>query len=671
MQLIDWLIVVLYLVVTLWLGIAIGNNNTPRWLKRFISPKSSTESEVNENKSAKYEDKSAKYLVADRKLTWWLAGTSMAATTFSIDTPLYVCGIVATRGIAGNWEWWSFGISHIILIYLFSRSWRRSEVTTDAELTKLRYGGKTADILRGTKAFLFAVPINCIGIGYAMLAMVKVIDALQLWQSLGVDPAENLKIWSVVGVSVFVLIYCGISGLMGVVITDFFQFFLALFGAFIVAIIAVNHVGGIQPLLTQVQSATSIDVLSFVPLTKGEGLMFEWSDIAGITASTFSAYLFVQWWSFRRSDGGGEFVQRLLGCKDEAEAEKAAWFFNLMQYIVRTWPWILVALVAIILYPDLSDPELGYPKLMLDFLPPAILGLVVASLIAAFMSTVSTSINWGASYIANDLYVPLAYPPSVLTMKRRSTELSQIKKFRPLNPTEEQEERELQASLEPINSKVVKVAQIASIIVTAFGALAAFYAKDITVMYRLVIAIGTGPGLVLILRWFWWRINAAAELAAMVGGFLVGLITMVVPQINELLPDFGIRLMVISLITSVFWITAMLLTPPEDETVLKAFYDKVKPSGFWQFTDDLTLNPAQNLPQDILRTIAATLILFGGMFSIGGFLLLQSFTGWISLIIMVIGGFWLRKINGNRWFRKDSPALNSEFEVLLEMQERE
>jgi len=208
MHLVDWLIILLYFLLTMGLGLYLSR----RAAKSLVD-----------------------FFVSGRSLPWWLAGTSMAATTFSIDTPLYICGVVASRGIVGNWEWWSFGISHIILIYIFSRLWRRSEIVTDAELTEIRYGGKMAAVLRATKAFLFAVPINCIGIGYAMLAMVKVVTALELTQSLGLDLGDNQKIWIVVGVSIFVLIYCGFSGLWGVVTTDFFQFFLAMFGAIAVS----------------------------------------------------------------------------------------------------------------------------------------------------------------------------------------------------------------------------------------------------------------------------------------------------------------------------------------------------------------------------------------------------------------------------------------------------
>ena len=580
MRPIDWLIVLLYLIFTMVLGLYLSRKASGSMVDFFVS---------------------------GRSLPWWLAGTSMAATTFSIDTPLYIAGVVGNRGIAGNWEWWSFGIAHLVMIYIFARLWRRSEIVTDAQLTEMRYGGDLAAILRGTKAFLFAVPINCIGIGYAILAMVKVVDALQLWQSLGIQPGENLKILSVVGVSIFVLIYSGFAGLWGVVITDFFQFFFALLGAIIVAVVAINHVGGIHVLIPEVQQATQLDVLSFLPFQVGsKGI--NWSETAGISASTFFAYIFIQWWAFRRSDGGGEFVQRLAASKDEAEAEKAAWFFNILHYIIRTWPWVLVALVAIVVYPDLSDRELGYPKLMLEFLPPVMLGLVVASLIAAFMSTVSTSINWGASYLTNDLYLRF--------INRDASE-----------------------------AELVLAGRIASVIVTVIGAIAAFLAEDVATVFRLVIAIGTGPGLVLILRWFWWRINAAAELTAMVGGFIIGLSTSVVPILK--IEDFGLRLLVTTGITGVLWIAAMFLTPPESDATLDEFYRRVRPASLgWKRQQERTgLASEQDLAKDMQRIIASILIMFGAMLAIGGFLLLRSLTGWVCLITAVIGWMWLRQIN--------------------------
>lgn len=579
---IDWAIVVAYLAFSLWLGLYLARKASGSVVDFFVS---------------------------GRSLPWWLAGTSMAATTFSIDTPLYIAGVVGNRGIAGNWEWWSFGIAHVVMIYVFARLWRRSEIITDAELTELRYGGPTAAWLRGIKAFLFAVPINCIGIGYAMLAMTKVIDALQIWPSLGLEPGNNLKLLSVIGISVLVLAYAGFSGLWGVVATDFFQFFLALLGAVIVAVAAVVNLGGMEQLIEQVQAVGGTDILAFVPLERSpEGGWYRWSETAGISVSTFLAYVTLQWWAFRRSDGGGEFIQRLAASKDEAEAEKAAWFFNILNYVVRTWPWVIVALAAVVIYPNLEDRELGYPMLMLDFLPPALLGLVVASLIAAFMSTVSTLINWGASYLTNDLY------------------------GRFLRPDASQAE-------------LVLSGRIASVGVTALGAVAAFYSQDVATVFRLVIAIGTGPGVVLILRWFWWRINAAAELAAMVAGFLVGLSTTVVPLLT--IDDFGLRLIVTTLITLVIWVVAMVLTPPESDDVLDAFYTKVRPGGpGWAKQQQRTgLRPAQALSHDLLKALAALLLLLGAMLGVGGFLLYQPLTGWVWLIVAVGGGWWLRHLS--------------------------
>lgn len=595
MQLVDWLIVVIYLIASMVFGIYLARKASGSMLDFFVS---------------------------GRSLPWWLAGTSMAATTFSIDTPLYIAGVVGKRGIAGNWEWWSFGIAHVVMIYIFARLWRRSEVMTDAELIEIRYGGTTAAVLRGVKAFLFAVPINCIGIGYAMLAMVKATDALELWQSVGITPGEEGKLWGVIGVSVLVLVYAGFSGLWGVVATDFFQFFLALLGAIVVAIAAVSNVGGMGNLVSQLQAQTSQDVLSFVPITFESGGA-HWSELAGITASTFCAYVFLQWWSFRRSDGGGEFIQRLIASKDEAEAEKAAWFFNILNYVVRTWPWIIVALVALLVYPNLEDPELGYPKLMLDFLPPVMLGLVVASLLAAFMSTVSTLINWGASYLTHDLYHRFMRPQAT-------------------------------------QAELVFAGRMASILVTVLGAIAAWFSKDVTTVFRLVIAIGTGPGLVLILRWFWWRINAAAELSSMVTGFVIGLFTSVVPVLK--IEDFGQRLLVTSAITTLVWVTVMLLTPPESDETLDAFYQRVRPGGPGWLRQRVRTGvlPAQDLTLDLLKVIASLLLLFGLMFTVGGFLLLQSTTGWIALAVAVGGGFWLRQLSKRRIAPMARPGLGDE-----------
>jgi Na+/proline symporter len=524
------------------------------------------------------------FFIGGRALPWWLAGTSMAATTFSIDTPLYVAGVVGTRGIAGNWEWWSFGLSHLVLLYVFARLWRRAEVVTDNELSELRYGGRPAALLRAVKGFLFAVVLAPISLALAMLAMVKVVDALGVLPALGIAAGPDARLWIVIGVSALVLVYAGLAGLWGVVVTDFFQFVLGMVGAVAVAWVAVTHIGGLGSLVERAGAVEGVDLLAFTPLSWEGGLRVAWSVGAGISASTFLAYVGLQWWAFRRSDGGGEFVQRLASVPTEADAERAAWLFNLLHYVVRTWPWILVALAAVVLYPELEDRELGYPRLMLDFLAPGVLGLVVASLVAAFMSTVSTTINWSASYITSDLYARFLRPAAS-------------------------------------SAELVLAGRAASVLVTVLGAVAAFHSETVTGLFRLIIAVGTGPGLVLILRWFWWRINAWTELAAMVAGFLVGLGTSVIPLIQ--IEDFGLRLMVTSLITLAVWLPVMLLTPSESLERLDSFYRRVRPGGpGWRLQRARTgLEPPRRLGRDVLRAVAGLGVLFGSMFGVGALLL--------------------------------------------------
>ncbi|MFQ5890366.1 MAG: sodium:solute symporter family protein [Gemmatimonadota bacterium] len=562
MRPIDWWIISLYLAGTLGVGL---------WLARRAS------------------GSLVDFFVSGRSLPWWLAGTSMAATTFSVDTPLYVTGLVARRGIAGNWEWWAFALSHVLLIYVFSRLWRRAEVVTDVELTELRYGGRPAALLRGSRAFLFAVPINCIAIGYVMLAMRKVIEALGLFGDLPAALPGDVRLWIVVGLSVFVLLYAGISGLWGVVATDFFQFVLALTGALLVAGFAVADIGGIAELKRQLVAAGRGHVLHFVPRPGTPDLPM----------GTFLAYLGIQWWAFRRSDGGGEFVQRMSACRDEGEAERAAWLFNLLHYVVRVWPWILAALAALVIFPGLADPELGYPLLMLEYLPAGLLGLVVASFLAAFMSTVSTQINWGASYLVNDLYARFVAPGAA-------------------------------------PARLVALGRVGSVVIVALAGVAAFYANDIGTVFRFMIAIGTGPGAVLILRWFWWRVNAWTELASMLGGFAIALLSYL-PAWGGM--GFGLRLAVTAGGTALIWVPVMILTRPEDDEVLEAFYRRVRPGGpgWARIRRRLGIAPVTGLRRDMTRTVWAVLLLFGGLFAVGGATLLEWRGAVLALAVGLVG----------------------------------
>ena len=575
---IDWIILIVYLAATLALGL---------WLAR-------------RNRG---EDD---YFVAGRRLSGWLAGASMAATTFSIDTPLYVAGIVGTRGLAANWEWWGFGLAHVAMAVVFAPLWRRSGVLTDAAFTELRYGGPAAAWLRGIKAFLLALPVNCIGIGYAFLAMRKVVEALGIVSNQPVAAAggisDTLLLLSIV--AALVLAYTVAGGLWAVVITDFVQLMLALLGAGAVAWAAVHAAGGMGSLLDQLDAMGRPELLSIVPWRWGsQG--FDWIGGAGISVSTFLAYLTVQWWSFRRSDGGGEFIQRMLATKDEQQARLAGWVFLVVNYLVRSWLWVLVALAALVLLPDQSDWEMSYPALAVQLLPPVVLGLVVVSLVAAFMSTVSTSVNWGASYLTHDLYQRFLRP----------------------NATQ----REL-----------LLVGQLMSVMLLVLGVGTALISDSIGTVFRLVIAIGTGPGVVLVLRWFWWRINAAAELAAMLCGFVVGLTTSVVPLFQ--ISDYGQRLMLTTLLTAVVWIMVMLLTPPESPAVLERFVLKVRPPGpgWSRWRRGLEMTASESLSDLIARFLFSSGLLFGALLGSGAFLLHQQLLGWFGLVLAVVSLVLLR-----------------------------
>lgn len=587
MSALDWVVIGLYLAAALGLGLYMGRRGSKNMVEFFVS---------------------------GRELPWWLAGTGMAAAAFSIDTPLYVTGVVARQGVAGNWQWWSFAIAHVLMVFVFARLWRRAEVITDAELTEIRYGGRPAAILRGLRAFIFAVPVNVIGLGYAMLAAKKVFVALGLAGSLPAGLGGDPELAAVIIVTVLTLAYAGVAGLWGVVTADFFQFFLALFGAILVAIMATVNVGGLAALRDQLVARGLGDRMAFFPI----------GEASELAVTTFLAYIGIQWWAFRRSDGGGEFVQRLSAARDEKAAERAAGLFNLLHYVIRTWPWVIVGLVALVIYPEAlapgGDPEIAYPRLMLQFLPAGLLGLVVASLIAAFMSVASVHINWGASYITNDMYKRFAHP--------------------------EASQREL-----------VWVGRIASLVLAVLAAWVAFNAESIGTIFTFIIAIGTGPGAVLILRWFWWRINAWAEIASMVAGLLIALL-LYVPTIHwenapmaalagyispiASLGNAGV-LTITALGTAVIWILVMLLTAPESDVVLDRFYARTRPGGpGWKRQRERTgLAPLQDLGADILSTLWGVLLLFGVMFAIGGVLLLRWADAAVAAAVALVSGLLL------------------------------
>ena len=577
MTAIDWILLGSYLVLTLVLGI---------WLSR---------------RNRGEED----YFLAGRRLNGWLAGASMAATTFSIDTPLYVAGLIGSRGLAGNWEWWSFGLAHVAMAVVFAPLWRRTGVLTDAAFTELRYGGPAAAWLRGIKAFLLALPVNCIGIGYAFLALRKVVEALGLVSGQHIWGGITDTVGLLALVAVLVLAYTVAGGLWAVVVTDLVQLVLALVGALAVAVAALHAAGGMDALLDQLEGLGRPELLSLVPWSwDGDG--FRWLYGSGISVPMFLSYVAVQWWSFRRSDGGGEFIQRMLATRDEQQARLAGWVFLVVNYLIRSWLWVVVALAALVLLPEQSDWELSYPALAVSLLPPVALGLVVVSLVAAFMSTVSTSVNWGASYLTHDLYQRFVRPQAA--------------------------EREL-----------LLVGQLTSILLLVLGVITALISDSIGAVFRLVIAIGSGPGVVLVLRWFWWRVNAAAELAAMLCGFAVGLVTSVLPLVR--IEDYGLRLMVITAVSALVWLTVMWRTPPESDAVLERFVRQVRPPGpGWALLRRrYQVTPLESFAAMSRRFGLACAVLFGGLIGIGGFLLHQQFSGWMGIAVLCVAALLLRR----------------------------
>lgn len=542
MRALDWLVVAVYLAGTLVLGV---------WLARRGSRSL------------------AEFFVGGRAIPWWLAGASMAATTFNVDTPLYVTGVVARRGIAGNWEWWSFAFTHVLMAVVLARLWRRATIMTDIELIELRYGGRPAAVLRGTRALLFAIPINCLGIGYGMLAMRKVLVSLGVLESLPLpgDP----QLWAVAAIVLLVLVYAAAAGLWGVVATDFLQLALALLGAVLVAGYALHEVGGLGALRERLVQAGHGDALRLIPRPGDLALPF----------STFLAYIGIQWWAYRGADGGGMFVQRLSSVRDERAAERAAGLFNVINYVVRTWPWVVVALAAMVVLPHLADPETAYPLMMLHYLPVGVLGLVLASLIAAFMSAVSTQINWGASYIVRDVY----------------------QRF---------------VSHEATERRLVLVGRAATILIAVLSAAGSLAMQDVGKIFRFIILVGNGSGTVLLLRWFWWRVNAWAEWAALLAAPLIALLATFVPGLQQW--SFGAKLVLTAFGTLAIWLPVMLVTAAEPRAVLDAFYTRARPGGpGWRAVRErVGLEPSSALGRDFAEAGAMLMMVLGGMLAIGG-----------------------------------------------------
>lgn len=470
------------------------------------------------------------YFASGRSLPWWLAGTSMVATTFAADTPLAVAGLVAKYGVAGNWLWWNGAISGILTVFFFARLWRRAGVLTDVEFAELRYGGRPAAALRGFRALYLALPVNLIIMGWVTRAMVTILHV-----TLAVEP------W-VGAIALFGLTaaYSVLSGLWGVIVTDAFQFAVAMAGTIVLAVLAVGAVGGLDALGSGAAAHFGSHGAAFGVLPPaGE---------AWLPLSTLLVFLGVQWWAAwypgAEPGGGGYVAQRILSAKDERHGLLATLWFNLAHYALRPWPWILVGFVSVLRYPGLANPEEGYVRVMVDVLPSPLKGLLLAAFAAAYMSTISTHLNWGASYLVNDVYLrflrPGASPRAQVRASRAAT-----------------------AALMAL-----------SLVVMAF-------LTSVEQGWKLLLGLGAGTGLVLILRWYWWRINAWSEISAMVAS----LVTSIALQLKHVRvddtarPDYAVAMLVTVGVTTVVWLAVTFLTPPESPATLERFYRRVRPGG--------------------------------------------------------------------------------------------
>ncbi len=541
------------------------------------------------------------FFLSGRNVPWWLAGTSMVATTFAADTPLAVTGMVARGGVAGNWLWWSFVASGMLTVFFYARLWRRCGVMTDIEFTEIRYAGKPAAFLRGFRALYLGLPINCIILGWVNLAMVKILMLV-----LGVTRIEALII--VLGLIAGTSLISTMSGLWGVLVTDLFQFFVKMAMVTVLAVFAVQAVGGLDAMKTKLlalDQARGIatgghgSVLSFIP-----DLNSAWMPMI-----TFGVYISVNWWATwypgAEPGGGGYVAQRMFCAKDERHSLLATLWFNIAHFALRPWPWILVALASLILFPGLEDPETGYVRVMIAYLPASLRGLMVAAFAAAYMSTIATQLNWGASYIVNDFY-------------RRF-----VKK---------------QAD----DRHYVHVSQWTTVLITILSAVITFYMTSIGGAWKLLLVTGAGTGLVLLLRWFWWRINAWSEISAMISAFVVSLSLQLGWGLDSDKPvDFAYIMLITVAITTVVWLAVTFLTKPESKDILVSFYLRARP-GATGWGPIARMAPEVVVTQtglyDLLDWISGCVLIYGVLFGIGKLLLGSPTTGMLLLAAGAAGG---------------------------------
>jgi len=556
------------------------------------------------------------FFLGGRNLPWYIAGVSMVATTFAADTPLAVTELVFNHGISGNWLWWNMLAGGLLTTFFFAHLWRRAGVLTEVELIELRYAGAPAAFLRGLKAVYLGAFMNCIIIGFVNLALITLLEG---FFNLGTISFLSFQIPLTYVITallmLLVAIYAALSGLLGVAITDFLQFILAMTGSIVLAIIVINseEIGGISNLKSNLPDWS----LQFFPtisnVTDGSAL--------AIGAGSFFAMVVVQWWASwypgSEPGGGGYVAQRMMSAKTEKDAVYASLLFQMAHYCLRPWPWVIVALCCIVLYPELADnnPRMGYVLAMKDFLPSGLKGLMLAAFFAAYMSTISTQLNWGASNLVNDFY------------------------HRFVNKT---------AS----DKQLVKASRIATLLLMLLGLFATTQMNSISGAWSFIIECGAGLGLVLIVRWLWWRINVWSEISATLIPFVAyGLAKLVFVKFDPawgkgLLEDPRTFFFTVGT-TTVGWVVITMFTKPEPTAHLQKFYDRVRPSGLWKpFEND---ENKQNLLYTTISWLSTIIMTYSILFATGKLIFMewQGFTIWLGLAIFgfVILRLCLKKSN--------------------------
>ena len=573
----DWLAITGYLVITVLMGL-------------YFRRRSGSSME--------------EYFVSGRSVPWWLAGTSMVATTFSADTPLLVTGLVYQQGIAGNWLWWSFLLSGMMTVFLFARLWRRSGLLTDVQFAEMRYSGKPAAFLRGFRAIYIGLLMNCLILGWVTKAMVSIVGVV-----MGVNEHTALAICIFVIIP-FTGLYVAIGGLWGVLWTDLFQFVLKMGVVTAVAYYGISYVGGMHALIAKLGTAQPPapgphgSPLNFFP-SLSQGLTGEaWWTLPVITLMVF---LGLQWWAFwypgAEPGGGGYIAQRIFSAKDERQGMLSVLWFNIAHYALRPWPWILTALCAIVLYPHLDHPETGYMLVLTQHLPASLRGLAVAGFLAAFMSTIATQLNWGASYLVADFYKRFMKP-------------------------------------EASQQHYVRVSRVVTVVLVLCAAAVAAGLTSIAAGWQWVLELSAGTGAVYLLRWYWWRINAWSEISAMLVALVVSLgLRFTHPFSGNDAVVFAKTAGTTTAVTTLAWIIATYVTKPVSHEVLVRFYRHVRPDvrGWKQIAGEVSdVTPTRDLGRNLGLWVLGCAMVYSFLFRSGYAILGHPLRGTTLLVIGVV-----------------------------------